>query len=28
MFLIFCSARNGYDEAVHHGIGWRDPGEG
>ena len=28
MFLIFYSARNGYDEAVHHGIGWRDPGEG
>ncbi len=28
MFLIFYSARKGYDDAVHHGIGWRDPGEG
>ena len=28
MFLIFYSARNGYDDAVNHGIGWRDPGEG
>jgi len=28
MFLIFYSARHGYDDAVHHGTGWRDPGEG
>ncbi len=28
MFLIFYSARHGYDDAVHHGVGWRDPGEG
>ena len=26
MFLIFYSARKGYDDAVHHGTGWRDPG--
>ena len=25
MFLIFYSARKGYDDAVHHGRGWRDP---
>jgi hypothetical protein len=25
MFLIFYSARHGYDDAVHHGTGWRDP---
>ena len=25
MFLIFYSARYGYDDAVHHGRGWRDP---
>jgi len=28
MFLIFYSARHGYDDAVHHGTGWRDPEEG
>ena len=28
MFLIFYSARKGYDDAVHHGTGWRDPGQG
>jgi hypothetical protein len=28
MFLVFYSARKGYDDAVHHGIGWRDPEEG
>ena len=26
MFLIFYSARKGYDDAVHHGRGGRDPG--
>ena len=26
MFLIFYSGRKGYDGAVHHGRGWRDPG--
>jgi hypothetical protein len=25
MFLIFYSARKGYDDAVHHGRGWRGP---
>lgn len=25
MFLIFYSARKGYDDAAHHGTGWRDP---
>ena len=25
MFLIFYSSRKGYDDAVHHGTGWRDP---
>jgi uncharacterized membrane-anchored protein len=25
MFLIFYSARKGYDDQVHHGVGWRDP---
>jgi hypothetical protein len=28
MFLIFYSARHGYDDDVHHGVGWRDPDEG
>jgi hypothetical protein len=28
MFLIFYSARHGYDDAVHHGTGWRDPDQG
>ncbi len=28
MFLIFYSARKGYDDAVHHGVGWRDPDQG
>ena len=28
MFLIFFSARKGYDDAVHHGHGWRDPDQG
>ena len=27
MFLIFYSARKGYDDAVHHGRGWRDPNQ-
>jgi hypothetical protein len=25
MFLVFYSARNGHDDAVHNGTGWRDP---
>jgi hypothetical protein len=28
MFLIFYSARKGYDDQVHHGPGWRNPDEG
>ena len=28
MFLIFYSARHGYDDDVHHGVGWRDPDQG
>jgi hypothetical protein len=27
MFLVFYSARKGYDDAVDHSAGWRDPGE-
>jgi len=25
MFLIFYSARKGYDDAVNHTVGWHDP---
>ena len=25
MFLVFYSARKGYDDAVDHTVGWRDP---
>ena len=28
MFLIFYSARKGYDDQVHHGVGWKSPDEG
>ena len=28
MFLIFYSARKGYDERVNYGPGWRNPDEG
>ena len=28
MFLTFYSARKGYDDAVHHGTGRRDPDQG
>jgi hypothetical protein len=28
MFLVFYSARKGYDDAVDHRASWRDPGEG
>ena len=28
MFLIFYSARKGYDDAVHHGTGRRDANQG
>jgi hypothetical protein len=27
MFLIFYSARKGYDDQVHHGVGWKNPEE-
>jgi Flp pilus assembly protein TadG len=28
MFLVFYSARKGYDDAVDRRVGWRDPGKG